>query len=102
MFWHTLALRLGMTVREAQKTITRDEFVSWIAYNKINPISDVRGDLQMARICSVIAATAGSKRSMKDFMFDFNKKEQSISGNHVVNFLKKFGGDWSKCQTRVV
>ncbi|EIZ2463202.1 DUF4035 domain-containing protein, partial [Cronobacter sakazakii] len=44
----TLALRLGRTLHELKQTMTASELRMWIEFDRQNPISDRRGDIQAA------------------------------------------------------
>ena len=59
---------------EAQQRCTSAEFAEWIAFNSVEPIGDVRADIQAARVCQLLAAAFGKRgRSPKlsDFMPDW-------------------------------
>lgn len=40
-FWHVLALALGKTVGELQRTMTQREFRDWIAFYRAHPFDDL-------------------------------------------------------------
>ena len=81
MFWHTLALRLGMSVREAQEKIGEDEFNHWLAFNRIQPIGDDRMDVLFAMLSSLTANINRQKGqrsyNFNDFLPQWRPKRQS-------------------------
>ncbi|NTY85568.1 DUF4035 domain-containing protein [Serratia fonticola] len=54
-----LALRLGKTLGELQKTMGVSELRLWAAFNQISPIGDERGDYQAAQISAAISNSQG-------------------------------------------
>ena len=50
-----------MTVKQAKREIDADEFVHWLAYDKIDPIGPIRGDYQSAMIQATIANSVTPK-----------------------------------------
>lgn len=44
-----------MTVAEAQQKIDSREFTGWLAYDRLDPIGDERGDLHAALVCATLA-----------------------------------------------
>ncbi|CDG20590.1 protein of unknown function [Xenorhabdus poinarii G6] len=49
-FMLTLALRLGKTLSALQRELSASELMLWMAYDRENPLSDRRGDIQAAYI----------------------------------------------------
>lgn len=78
MFWHTLALALGMSVRRAQEEIDEDEFRWWMVYNRMSPIGRDRIDYGFAQVSSTIANVNRAKGqkpyNAKDFMPQYGSK----------------------------
>ena len=78
MFWHTLALALGMSVRRAQEEIDEDEFRWWMVYNRMSPIGRDRIDYGFAQVSSTIANVNRAKGQKpyhaKDFMPQYGSK----------------------------
>lgn len=75
MFWHKLALALGMSVREAMLTITDTEFRNWQAFDRISPIGTERLDNLFALVATVIAqvnAKKGKTFKIEDFIPEWN------------------------------
>jgi hypothetical protein len=61
-FFLTLALRLGRTLHELRSTLTASELKMWIAYDRVSPIGDWRGDVQAAQISAAAFNAQGGKR----------------------------------------
>jgi hypothetical protein len=80
-----------MSVRRAQEEIDEDEFRNWMAYNKLSPISDERGDYQAALVSSVIVnsnrQTNSRRYNVDDFMPRWEPKAQ-MSEEEICNVLK--------------
>jgi len=55
MFWHRLAVALGMSIARAQAEISPDEFRSWLAFDRIEPLGGRRADVHAGIIASVVA-----------------------------------------------
>jgi hypothetical protein len=55
MFWHRLAVALGMSIARAQAEISPEEFWSWVAFDRIEPIGGRRADIHAGIIASVMA-----------------------------------------------
>jgi len=71
-----LALALGKTVAELERTLTIHELAEWIAYWSIEPFGDEYR--QTAQICNVIALVNGNKRSRtEDFMPSARQRQQT-------------------------
>ena len=64
-----------------------DEFTDWIAYERIDPFGNQRGDLQAATVTSMIYAAHRGKSDKalgpSDFMPDFGSKPQENVGDQV-------------------
>jgi hypothetical protein len=61
-FLMTLALRLGRTLHELRSTLTASELKMWIAYDRMSPIGDWRGDVQAAQISAAAFNAQAEKR----------------------------------------
>lgn len=68
----TLALRLGRTLDELKQTLTASELRMWIEFDRLNPISDRRGDIQSAQISAAVLNSQGAKVSMDDVLLQWN------------------------------
>jgi len=63
------------------------EIAEWQAYYKINPFGEIRDDMRMARICSILYNSWRGKGSQSmsesDFMFEFGKAEKTVDEDMV-------------------
>lgn len=77
----TLALRLGKTFHEICETITARELKMWVAYDRLSPIGDWRGDVQAAQMSTAIFNAQGGKVTLSDLLLKWgNTEEEEISG----------------------
>jgi len=71
-----------MTLHEVQSRVSSDEFALWIADYSIEPWGEIRSDLQMGILATVMAscfAAKGTTYTPADFMPEFKEKvDQSI------------------------
>ena len=74
-----LALRLGRTVAELLYTLSSEELSEWIAFHRLSPIDDQRGDLQAGLIASVIANAHRSPQSRPFTPSDFMPYVEKVS-----------------------
>ena len=88
----TLALRLGRTLDELKQTLTARELRMWIEFDRINPISDRRGDIQAAQISAAVLNSQGAKVSMDDVMLQWNATEQEESSAGLEGFFAALTG----------
>jgi hypothetical protein len=51
-----LALALGRTVRELERSLSHAEWIEWIAYYGLDPWGDQRDDMRMARLVTAVLA----------------------------------------------
>ncbi|HHR6334825.1 TPA: phage tail assembly protein T [Providencia alcalifaciens] len=70
----TLALRLGKTLKELIQDLDASELRMWMAYDKISPIGDGRGDIQTAMIASAVMNAAGAKVSLRDMILVWDQE----------------------------
>ncbi len=82
-----LALRLGRTLHELKQTLTASELRMWIEFDRINPISDRRGDIQAAQISAAVLNSQGAKVSMDDVILQWNAPEQEESSAGLEGFF---------------
>lgn len=99
MWWFRLASHLGIPVGELQERMGADEFMEWIAYNRIEPWTSQREFLGHAIVASTIANVHRGKGKRpyqaSDFMPRFEKKKsRSISDQRrlVMAFCLASGG----------
>lgn len=78
----TLALRLGRTLKEIRETLSASELKMWIAYDRLSPIGDFRGDIQAAQISAAVLNSQGSKTTISDLQLKWgeSEKEKETSG----------------------
>ncbi|QBF86568.1 DUF4035 domain-containing protein [Leclercia adecarboxylata] len=88
----TLALRLGRTLHELKQTLTARELRMWIEFDRINPISDRRGDIQAAQISAAVLNSQGGKVSMDDVILQWNAPEQEESSAGLEGFFAALTG----------
>ncbi|MDQ2127300.1 phage tail assembly protein T [Leclercia adecarboxylata] len=88
----TLALRLGRTLYELKQTLTARELRMWIEFDRINPISDRRGDIQAAQISAAVLNSQGAKVSMEDLILQWNMPEQENSSAGLEGFFAGLAG----------
>ncbi|AGN83564.1 DUF4035 domain-containing protein [Kosakonia quasisacchari] len=73
----SLALRLGRTFHELRHSITASELKMWIAYDRISPIGDWRGDAQAAQIAVATLNAQGGKYEIKDLILQFGQQDKT-------------------------
>ncbi|MDL0009127.1 DUF4035 domain-containing protein [Enterobacter roggenkampii] len=88
----TLALRMGRTLDELKQTLTARELRMWIEFDRINPISDRRGDIQAAQISAAVLNSQGAKVSMDDVILQWNAPEQEESTAGLEGFFAALAG----------
>lgn len=68
-----------MSVREAQERIDSREFAEWVAYYKIDPFGNKRGDMQAGIIAaSNVNLWSKGKVSPADFMPEFETRTMTL------------------------
>ncbi|MBD2812200.1 DUF4035 domain-containing protein [Xenorhabdus sp. Vera] len=75
----TLALRLGKTLSELQGGLSASELVLWLAFDRENPLSDRRGDIQAAQIASAVYQSQGAKVSLNDALLQWGDPDEEKS-----------------------
>lgn len=71
----TLALRLGRTLHELRSSVTASELKMWIAYDRVSPIGDWRGDVQAAQISAAAFNAQGGKANMAELVLKWGGEE---------------------------
>ena len=72
-----------MTVSQLLANISSAELTEWIAYASIEPIGDMRGDVQSAIVASTFGnAFSKSELSPEDFIIDFWQHDRSKERRH--------------------
>lgn len=76
-----------MSVARTQREINSAEFSEWIAYSRVEPFGEERGDLRAGIVASTIANSASSKSSKKfapgEFMPDFSCSGRWVQQSNV-------------------
>ncbi|MDV2901774.1 DUF4035 domain-containing protein [Phytobacter diazotrophicus] len=72
----SLALRLGRTLHELRSTLTASELKMWIAYDRMSPIGDWRGDVQAAQISAALFNAQGGKYEISDLLLKFGQQDE--------------------------
>jgi len=73
----SLALRLGRTLHELRQTLTASELKMWIAFDRVSPIGDWRGDAQAAQISTAVFNAQGGKAEMVDLMLKYGPQDET-------------------------
>ncbi|ELQ6001571.1 phage tail assembly protein T [Cronobacter dublinensis] len=88
----TLALRLGRTLLELKQTMTASELRMWIEFDRLNPISDRRGDIQAAQVSAAILNSQGAKVSVDDVILQWSTPEHEESNAGLEDFFAALAG----------
>lgn len=78
-FLMSLALRLGRTLAELRQTMSINEMLMWAEFDRVSPISDVRGDIRNAQLVSAIFGSQGLKMSLDDALLQWHPDQRSDS-----------------------
>lgn len=87
-----LALRLGRTLHELKQTLTASELRMWIEFDRLNPISDRRGDIQAAQISAAVLNSQGAKLSLDDLLLQWSAKEPNEESAELEGFFAALAG----------
>ncbi|MDE1476506.1 DUF4035 domain-containing protein [Xenorhabdus bovienii] len=82
----TLALRLGKTLSELQGGLSASELMLWLAYDRENPLSDRRGDIQAAQIASAVYQSQGVKVGLSEALLQWGNPDEE-SADDFENFF---------------
>lgn len=63
MLWFRLALKMGRTVAELQRSMSSAEFGEWVAFYSIEPFGDRVADLRAGVVASTVANVNRGKDS---------------------------------------
>ncbi|ELY4069660.1 DUF4035 domain-containing protein [Cronobacter sakazakii] len=88
----TLALRLGRTLDELKQTLTASELRMWIEFDRLNPISDRRGDIQAAQISAAVLNSQGAKLSLDDLLLQWSATEPNEESAELEGFFAALAG----------
>ncbi|EKK5270569.1 DUF4035 domain-containing protein [Cronobacter dublinensis] len=83
----TLALRLGRTLLELKETMTASELRMWIEFDRLNPISDRRGDIQAAQVAAAVLNSQGAKLSIDDVLLQWSAPDQQEDNSGLEGFF---------------
>jgi hypothetical protein len=94
MFWHRLAVALGMSIAQAQAEISPDEFRSWVAFDRIEPLGGRRADIHAGIIASVVAncnrAKNGKAFKPEDFIPKWGERQKAADPAMLARKLDMF------------
>lgn len=71
----TLALRLGKTLSELQRNLSASELLCWLAYDRVSPVGDERGDIQAAQIAAAVYQSQGGKVALRDVLLQWREPD---------------------------
>lgn len=83
----SLALRLGRTLQEIRETMTASELKMWIAFDRISPIGDWRGDAQAAQISVAMLNSQGGKFTIPDVMLKWEEQEEGAEVSELEGWI---------------
>lgn len=84
----SLALRLGRTLHELRQTLTASELKMWIAFDRVSPIGDWRGDVQAAQIAVATLNAQGGKYSIEDVILKFGPQDEADGTSDLEQWLE--------------
>jgi hypothetical protein len=87
-----LALRLGRTLHELKSTLTASELRMWIEFDRVNPISDRRGDIQAAQVATAVLNSQGAKVKLDDVLLQWREPEPVEESDGLENFFAALAG----------
>jgi hypothetical protein len=75
-----LALKLGRTVRELERTLSYPELAEWVATYEAEPWDEWRADLRAGIVASTVANCHSTKGKFRprDFMPDFKRRKEQV------------------------
>lgn len=88
----TLALRLGRTLHELKETLTASELRLWIEYDRLNPISDRRGDIQAAQVATAVLNSQGAKVKMEEVLLQWCEPDPVENVGGLEEFFAALSG----------
>ncbi|WP_425273592.1 phage tail assembly protein T [Rahnella contaminans] len=78
---------MGRTVHELRQTLTASELKMWIAYDRLSPIGDWRGDFQAAQVATAAINAQGGKLSINDVLLKWGQTEEEKEISDFEEFL---------------
>ena len=80
---------MGRTVHELRQTLTASELKMWIAYDRLSPIGDWRGDVQAAQVATAAINAQGGKLGINDVLLKWG---QSAEEGEISELEEWMGG----------
>ena len=84
----SLALGLGRTLHELRQTLTASELKMWIAFDRVSPIGDWRGDVQAAQIAVATLNVQGGKYDIEDVILKFGPQDEADGTSDLEQWLE--------------
>ena len=81
-FCHSLALRLGVRVREIESW-PMAELADWLEYDRTSPIDGARGDYHAALVATSVMRAAGSRCKVSDFMPEWGGRGRDMTEEEI-------------------
>ncbi|WP_210496335.1 phage tail assembly protein T [Pantoea ananatis] len=83
----SLALRMGRTLHELRNSLTASELKMWIAYDRLSPVGDWRGDVQAAQISTAILNAQGGKATINDMLLKWSQTEEETDTSGLEEWM---------------
>ena len=83
----SLALRMGRTLHELRNSLTASELKMWIAYDRLSPVGDWRGDVQAAQISTAILNAQGGKATINDMLLKWSLTEEETDTSGLEEWM---------------
>lgn len=83
----SLALRMGRTLHELRNSLTASELKMWIAYDRMSPVGDWRGDVQAAQVSTAILNSQGGKATINDMLLKWSQAEEETDTSGLEEWM---------------
>lgn len=83
----SLALRMGRTLHELRNSLTASELKMWIAYDRLSPVGDWRGDVQAAQVSTAILNAQGGKATINDMLLKWSQTEEETGTSGLEEWM---------------
>lgn len=83
----SLALRMGRTLHELRNSLTASELKMWIAYDRLSPVGDWRGDVQAAQVSTAILNAQGGKATISDMLLKWSQPEEEAETSGLEDWM---------------
>lgn len=83
----SLALRMGRTLHELRNSLTASELKMWIAYDRMSPVGDWRGDVQAAQVSTAILNAQGGKATINDMLLKWSQTEEETDTSGLEEWM---------------